>query len=90
METKFFERLREAGKALFYWDYDVFYTRLPRENTPPYTHEAGEFILRNLKIFPNELPEAVFDTLGKPKMYVSSLLRLRMHKHVIYRNGYVP
>ena len=67
VETKFFERLREAGKALFYWDYDVFYTRLPRENTPPYTHEAGEFILRNLKIFPNELPEAVFDTLRKPK-----------------------
>lgn len=67
VETKFFERLREAGKALFYWDYDVFYTHLPRENTPPYTHEAGEFILRNLKIFPNELPEAVFDTLGKPK-----------------------
>lgn len=67
VETKFFERLREARKALFYWDYDVFYTRLPRENTPPYTHEAGEFILRNLKIFPNELPEAVFDTLRKPK-----------------------
>lgn len=67
VETKFFERLREAGKALFYWDYDVFYTRLPRENTPPYTHEAGEFILRNLKIFPNELPEAAFDTLRKPK-----------------------
>lgn len=67
VETKFFERLREAGKALFYWDYDVFYTRLPRENTPPYTHEAGEFILRNLKIFPNELPESVFDTLRKPK-----------------------
>lgn len=67
VETKFFERLREAGKALFYWDYDVFYTRLPRENTPPYTHEAGEFILRNLKLFPNELPKAVFDTLRKPK-----------------------
>jgi CRISPR/Cas system-associated exonuclease Cas4 (RecB family) len=67
VETKFFERLREAGKALFYWDYDVFYTRLPRENTPPYTHEAGEFILRNLKLFPNELPEAAFDTLRKPK-----------------------
>ena len=67
VETKFFELLREAGKALFYWDYDVFYTRLPRENTPPYTHEAGEFILRNLKLFPNELPEAVFDTLRKHK-----------------------
>lgn len=67
VETQFFERLRNAGKALFYWDYDIFYTRLPREKTPPYTHEAGEFILRNLKIFPNELPEKAFDVLRKPK-----------------------
>ena len=44
VETRFFERLRDAGRALFYWDYDLFYTRLPREKTPPYTHEAGEFI----------------------------------------------
>ena len=43
VETKFFERLHDAGKALFYWDYDIFYTRLPREKTPLYTHEAGEF-----------------------------------------------
>lgn len=67
VETKLFKLLREAGKALFYWDYDVFYTRLPRESTPPYTHEAGEFILRNLNIFPNELPETAFDVLRKPK-----------------------
>lgn len=67
VETSFFERLRDAGKALFYWDYDIFYTRLPREKTPPYTHEAGEFILRNLKLFPNELPETAFDVLRKPK-----------------------
>lgn len=67
VETKFFERLQDAGKALFYWDYDLFYTRLPREKTPPYIHEAGEFILRNLKIFPNELPETAFDVMRKPK-----------------------
>ncbi len=67
VETRFFERLRDAGKALFYWDYDLFYTRLPREKTPPYTHEAGEFILRNLEIFPNELPETAFDVLRHPK-----------------------
>ena len=42
VENRFFERLRDAGRALFYWDYDLFYTRLPREKTPPYTHEAGE------------------------------------------------
>lgn len=67
VETKFFERLHDAGKALFYWDYDIFYTRLPREKTPPYTHEAGEFILRNMKTFPNELPETAFDVLRNPK-----------------------
>lgn len=67
VEIDFFNRLQDAGKALFYWDYDIFYTRLPREQKPPYTHEAGEFILRNLKIFPNQLPESVFDVLRKPK-----------------------
>ena len=54
-------------KAMFYWDYDVFYTRLPLSKKPPYTHEAGEFILRNLKLFPNQLPETSFDVLRKPK-----------------------
>lgn len=67
VETQFFQLLQDAGKALFYWDYDVFYTRMPRLQQPPYTHEAGEFILRNLKIFPNQLPESAFDVLRKPK-----------------------
>ena len=62
VETRFFSLLQEADKALFYWDYDLFYTRLPRQR-----HEAGEFILRNLEKFPNELPEAVFDCLRHPK-----------------------
>lgn len=59
VETEFFKRLHDAGKALFYWDYDVFYTRLPREKTPPYTHEAGEFILRNLAVFHNTKPDNI-------------------------------
>ncbi|WP_291529103.1 PD-(D/E)XK nuclease family protein [Bacteroides sp. UBA939] len=67
VETEFFKRLHDAGKALFYWDYDIFYTRLPQEKTPPYTHEAGKFIIHNLKTFPNELPETVFDVLRTPK-----------------------
>ena len=28
VETHFFQQLQNAGKALFYWDYDVFYTCL--------------------------------------------------------------
>ncbi|MBC8594753.1 PD-(D/E)XK nuclease family protein [Oscillospiraceae bacterium N12] len=62
VENHFFSLLQDAGKALFYWDYDIFYTRLSKHR-----HEAGEFILRNLKLFPNELPEEVFDCLRKPK-----------------------
>ncbi|GAE17388.1 hypothetical protein JCM6294_126 [Bacteroides pyogenes DSM 20611 = JCM 6294] len=68
VETKFFRLLKEAGKAMFYWDYDVFYTQRIKK------HEAGEFILRNLKNFPNELPESCFDSLEKPKKirYISA------------------
>ena len=53
---------------MFYWDYDLFYTKQIAK------HEAGEFINRNLKRFPNELPESCFDTLRKPKniRYISA------------------
>lgn len=67
VEHKLFTTLQDAGKAMFYWDYDVFYTGLPHEKRPPYIHEAGEFILRNLKSFPNQLSGEVFDDLRKPK-----------------------
>lgn len=66
VESTFFKQLREAGKALFYWDYDLFYTQR--------RHEAGIFMSRNLKDFPNELPEEHFDILRKPKQvrFISS------------------
>lgn len=67
VETRLFQLLQKAGKAMFYWDYDISYTSLPLQQQLPYTHEAGEFILRNLKLFPNELPEACFDMLRRPK-----------------------
>lgn len=71
VETSFFEQLRDAGKAMFYWDYDVFYTR---QEGRTYKHEAGEFINRNLKLFPNELPESYFDSFRHPKKvrYISA------------------
>ena len=63
VEIELFKKLKQAGKALFYWDYDIFYTDIPQLQNPPFTHEAGEFILRNLEIFPNELPKEMFDSL---------------------------
>lgn len=67
VEQAFFSRLQEAGRAWFYWDYDVFYTRQPAHCDPPYRHEAGEFIARNLRQFPNQLPESCFDVMRRPK-----------------------
>lgn len=60
VEHTLFKKLNEAGKAMFYWDYDTFYLN----KTP---HEAGEFIRRNLRDFPSELPASFFDTLNQPK-----------------------
>lgn len=81
VENEFFRKLKDAGKALFYWDYDIFYTQQIRK------HEAGEFLKRNLKEFPNELPESFFDTFKEPKKYVIFPLPPRMHKPVSSPNG---
>lgn len=62
VEKKLFQHLKDKGRALFYWDYDVFYT-----DNPNLKYEAGEFILRNLKLFSNELGKEHFDKLNKPK-----------------------
>lgn len=60
VEHTLFKKLNEAGKAMFYWDYDTFYLN----KTP---HEAGEFIRRNLRDFPSELPASFFDNLNQSK-----------------------
>lgn len=60
VEHTLFKKLNEAGKAMFYWDYDTFYLN----KTP---HEAGEFIRRNLRDFPSELSASFFDNLNQPK-----------------------
>lgn len=67
VEHELFEKLQKAGMALFYWDYDRFY--LDNLN-----HEAGEFIRRNLRDFPSELPSTLFDNLRHPKeiCYIAS------------------
>ena len=67
VEHELFSQLQNAGKALFYWDYDEFY--MEKEH-----HEAGEFIKRNLKDFPSALKNISFRFLNTPKeiKYISS------------------
>ena len=60
VEHKLFSQLQDAGKALFYWDYDEFYMEKKH-------HEAGEFIKRNLKDFPSALKNSSLRFLNSPK-----------------------
>lgn len=64
VEHTLFARLKDAGKALFYWDYDEFYMEKSGQSAP---HEAGEFIRRNLRDFPSPLPAGLFRNLAQPK-----------------------
>lgn len=71
VEHDLFKKLKEAGKALFYWDYDAFYMDKEKK------HEAGVFIRKNLEEFPSALPEEAFkhmQNLSSPKeiRYISS------------------
>lgn len=45
VEQRLFKRLKDEGKASFYWDFDHYYMK----------SEAGHFISQYLKDFPNEL-----------------------------------
>lgn len=64
VEHTLFTQLKDAGKAVFYWDYDEFYMK---ENRQAVTHEAGEFIRRNLRDFPSPLSGELFKNLSKLK-----------------------
>ena len=68
VEHQFFKLLQDADKAMFYWDYDIFYIQQIKK------HEAGEFLKRNLQDFPNELPDSYFDSFKTPKniRYISA------------------
>lgn len=62
VESSLFETLQADNKAMFYWDFDVYYTQ-----TTGFKHEAGEFINRNIQRFQSELKGQYFDNLRKPK-----------------------
>ena len=89
VEQTLFKKLQEAGKAIFYWDYDEFYMSSHSfvNADEPYPHEAGEFIRRNLRDFPSPLPAELFNTLAKKSIILPRLPK--MHKPVICLHGYV-
>lgn len=67
VEHTLFNKIYSEGRALFYWDYDTSYIRCSnQESGISFTHEAGEFIRRNLRDFPNELSDTYFHNLNGP------------------------
>ena len=78
VEQTMFTRLKDEGRAAFYWDYDHYYTQQQpatdgRRLTP---NEAGVYIRQHLSRFPNELPDlpALYDRLSQLRdiTYVSA------------------
>ena len=55
VEQTLFSRLRQQGKARFYWDFDQAYIG---------RNEAGHFISQYLELFPNELDNTATDIYG--------------------------
>ena len=79
VEHTLFTQLKDAGKAVFYWDYDEFYMK---ENRQAVTHEAGEFIRRNLHYIASStenaqaryLPEWIRNNLTTPEKETAVVL----------------
>ncbi len=74
-EHTLFTALQKQGKADFYWDYDTYYARPDGKKAG----EAGFFMQRNLRDFPNALGdgEELFDNFlrdreGRELVFVSS------------------
>lgn len=63
VEQQLFSRLQHQGKAHFYWDFDRYYIDKPQ-------NEAGTFVSKMLKAFPNELDSRnadIYDNLCREK-----------------------
>lgn len=63
VEQALFKRLKDTGKALFYWDFDRYYLADGKQ-------EAGHFIRQYLDVFPNELDnqsDELYKQFTKPK-----------------------
>lgn len=71
VEQQMFKFLKKEGKAIFYWDYDEYYTSAYGGDTDAMIaelyNEAGTFMRENLKMFPGELGAELYRNLSQPK-----------------------
>ena len=70
VERRLFHHLKDNGQALFYWDYDRYYTSTTHHAQ---YHEAGTMVTRFMQEFPNQLDDAddaIYDNMEQPKKMV--------------------
>lgn len=70
VEKELFTLLKREGRALFYWDYDEYYTHNERTVDGLWTNynEAGTFVRENLRNFPCALRAEAYRNLNEPKI----------------------
>lgn len=73
VEQQLFQRLKEEGRAEFYWDYDEYYIRPGQE--------AGRYISRVLERFPNELSRT---RISAPMQYDDVYKAMSAPKDIAY------
>ncbi len=69
VEQQLFLRLKQQGKAMFYWDFDHYYLPIGKSLNRNLS-EAGHYIASYLEKFPNELDNtdvSVYDNFSKQK-----------------------
>lgn len=81
-ETALFKLLDRAGKAIFYWDYDTFYT----DNNK---NEAGRFINKNKEMFPNKLPKSLFEEFSLKGKEITLVSASTENAQARYLNRYL-
>ena len=83
-EEKLFSVLRDAKKALFYWDVDEFYIKQEEPMIP----EAGRFIKSYQKNFPNKLPTGDFFNPNKHKKTIRYIKSATENAQARYLRNY--
>ena len=63
-EWQLFEFIKNEGKSLYYWDYDKMYVGAFAALS------FGKILKDNMKSFPNELPEDLFDNLEGRESFI--------------------
>lgn len=81
-ETSLFKLLDRAGKAIFYWDYDTYYT----DNNK---NEAGRFINKNKDMFPNKLPKSLFEEFSQKEKQITLVSASTENAQARYLNRYL-